>query len=203
VAHTTADPVTITDTAVAIDASAREVSGFTHFSGGYSGRFGGMPVFFVARFDRPFATHGVWEGDALREGEASASGSAAGAWVTFDPAEGDTLVVEVALSFVDVAGARANLEAETAGFDFDRVRAESEAVWEEWLSRVRIEGRSQADFERFYTALYHSLLMPTLAMDADGRYTGLDGAIHTAEGYRYYTDFSLWDTFRTLHPLIT
>ena len=203
VAHTTADPVTITDTAVAIDASAREVSGFTHFSGGYSGRFGGMPVFFVARFDRPFATHGVWEGDALREGEASAAGATAGAWVTFDPAEGDTLVVEVAISFVDVAGARANLEAETTGFDFDRVRIESEAIWEEWLSRVRIEGRSQADFERFYTALYHSLLMPTLAMDADGRYPGLDGAIHTADGYRYYTDFSLWDTFRTLHPLIT
>src|SRR5690606_27522074 len=98
----TANEVSIVDAAVEIDAAGREVSGFTHFSGGYSSRFGGMPVYFVARFDRAFATHGVWEGEALREGEASATGSAAGAWVTFDPAEGETVVVEVGISFVDV-----------------------------------------------------------------------------------------------------
>src|SRR5690606_729207 len=167
---------------------AREVRGFTHFSGGYSSRFGGMPVYFVARFDRPFETHGVWEGDALRDGGTSASGAPSCAWVTFDPARGDTAIAEVAISFVDLAGAEANLEAESAGFDFDRVRAESEAIWEEQLSRVRIEGRSEQDFRRFYTALYHSLLMPTLAMDADGRYRGLDGEVHVAEGFRYYTD---------------
>lgn len=200
--HTTADEVRILDASVEIVPDAREVRGFTHFSGGYSSRFGGMPVYFVARFDRPFETHGVWEGDALREGETSASGATSGAWVTFDPARGDTVIAEVAISFVDLAGAQANLEAESAGFDFDRVRAESEAIWEEQLSRVRIEGRSEQDFRRFYTALYHSLLMPTLAMDADGRYRGLDGEVHVAEGFRYYTDFSLWDTFRTLHPLL-
>lgn len=200
--HTTADEVTILDAAIEIDVAAREARGFTHFSGGYSGRFGGMPVYFVARFDRPFATHGVWEGDALRVGDTAASGATSGAWVTFDPAQGGTVIAEVAISFVDLAGAQANLDAESAGFDFDGVRAESEAVWGEWLSRVRIEGRSTADFERFYTALYHSLLMPTLAMDADGRYRGLDGDVHVAEDYRYYTDFSLWDTFRTLHPLL-
>jgi len=83
------------------------------------------------------------------------------------------------------------------------VRAEAEQVWEEHLSRVRVEGRHEHDFRRFYTAIYHVLSMPTLAMDVDGRYRGLDDAIHTADGYRYYTDFSLWDTFRTLHPLLT
>lgn len=200
--HTTADEVSILDASVEIVPDAREVRGFTHFSGGYSSRFGGMPVYFVTRFDRPFETHGVWEGEALREGQTSASGASSGAWVTFDPAGGDTVHAEVAISFVDVAGAQANLEAESTAFDFERVRAESEAIWEAQLSRVRIEGRSDPDFRRFYTALYHSLLMPTLAMDADGRYRGLDGEVRVAEGFRYYTDFSLWDTFRTLHPLL-
>lgn len=203
VGHSLADGVSIVDGSVEIDPEAREVRGFSHFSGGYSDRFGGMPVYFVARFDRGFAEHGVWEGEELREGGTSAAGAASGAWVSFDPSEGRTVRAEVAISFVDLAGARTNLEAESAGFDFDAVRAESEAIWERELSRVRIEARTEADVRRFYTALYHALLMPTLAMDADGRYRGLDGEVHVADGFRYYTDFSLWDTFRTLHPLLT
>lgn len=203
VGHSLADDVDIVDGAIELDPSAREARGFSHFSGGYSGRFGGMAIYFVARFDRDFQEHGVWEGETLRAGEASATGAASGAWVSFDPADGDTLIAEVAISFVDLEGARANLAAESAGFDFDAVRAESEDIWERELSRVRIEGRSETDFRRFYTALYHVLLMPTLAMDADGRYRGLDGEVHVADGFRYYTDFSLWDTFRTLHPLLT
>ncbi len=203
VGHRLAAGVDIVDGAVEIDAEAREVRGSSHFSGGYSNRFGGMPVYFVARFDRPFASHGVWRGDTLEPGNTRSTGARAGAWLEFAPSEGDTVRAEVAISFVDLEGARANLEAEGAGFDFDAVRAESEAIWEETLSRVRIEGRSETDFRRFYTALYHSLLMPTLGMDADGRYRGLDGEVRQAVGYRYYTDFSLWDTFRTLHPLLT
>ncbi|MCZ7680244.1 MAG: GH92 family glycosyl hydrolase [Sandaracinaceae bacterium] len=191
------------DGAIELDPAAREARGFSHFSGGYSGRFGGMAVYFVARFDRDFEEHGVWEGETLRAGETGATGAASGAWVSFDPAQGDTVIAEVAISFVDLEGARANLTAESADFDFDAVRAESEEIWERELSRVRIEGRSETDFRRFYTALYHVLLMPTLAMDADGRYRGLDGEVHVADGFRYYTDFSLWDTFRTLHPLLT
>lgn len=201
--HRIGDGVSIVDAAVAIDAAAREVSGFTHFTGGYSGRFGGMPVYFVARFNRDFVEHGVWQGDTLNTDMTSATGAQSGAWVTFDPAGGDTVIAEVAISFVDLAGARANLDAESASFDFDRVREESEAAWEAMLARARIEARTDEDIRRFYTALYHSLLMPTLAMDADGRYRGLDGAVHSADGFRYYTDFSLWDTFRTLHPLLT
>lgn len=202
VGHRLAAGVEIVDGAVEIDPEAREVRGFSHFSGGYSNRFGGMPVYFVARFDRPFTAHGVWRGEVLEPGATSSSGARSGAWLSFEPSRGDTVRVEVAISFVDLEGARTNLAAEGAGFDFDGVRAETEAIWERELSRVRVEGRSESDFRRFYTALYHVLLMPTLAMDADGRYRGLDGEVHQAEGYRYYTDFSLWDTFRTLHPLL-
>jgi predicted alpha-1,2-mannosidase len=203
VGHRLADDLSVVDASVEIDAEAREVRGFSHFSGGYSDRFGGMPVYFVARFDRAFAEHGVWQGETLRAGETTATGTQAGAWLSFDPAEGNVVRAEVAISFVDVEGAARNLESESAAFDFDRVREESEEEWERWLGRVRIHARQDEDFSRFYTALYHVLAMPTLAMDADGRYRGIDQLVHSAEGYRYYTDFSLWDTFRTLHPLLT
>ncbi|MFK7992262.1 MAG: GH92 family glycosyl hydrolase [Sandaracinaceae bacterium] len=187
---------------IEVDAETREVSGFTRLAGGYSGRFGGVRVFFVARFDRAFASVGTWEGETTRAGEASASGGVSGAWLTFDPSEGSVVRAEVAISFVDVEGARANLDAETAGFDLDAVRAATVAEWEAWLSRIRIHARTETDFRRFYTALYHSLLMPTLATDVDGRYRSINDTVETAD-FRYSTDFSLWDTFRTLHPLLT
>ncbi len=201
--HVLADTVEATDGSVTVDAAAREVFGHTTLSGGYSGRFGGQPIYFVVRFDRPFARHGTWVGEAITAGGTSAAGARTGAYAEFDPADGAVIHAEVAVSYVDLEGARANLAAETSGFDFDAVRAESARVWEDHLARIRVSARYEHDVRRFYTALYHALSMPTLAVDADGRYRGLDHAIHTADGYRYYTDLSLWDTFRTLHPLLT
>ena len=84
---------------------------------------------------------------------------------------------------------------------FDQVRADAAKAWESALGRIAIEGRSERDFRIFYTALYHALLMPTLASDVDGSYLGFDGQPHVAQG-RYFTDFSLWDTYRTLHPFL-
>jgi predicted alpha-1,2-mannosidase len=200
--HRLADGVEVPEGEVRVDPEAREVFGYAKVDGGYSGRsHGGQGIWYVVRFERPFASHGVFEGETLREGEAEATGGRSGAWVSFDPADGPVVQARVAVSFVDLEGARANLAAEAA--DFETVRSEGEAIWEELLGRVRVEGRHAHDFRRFYTALYHVLLMPTLGSDVDGRYRGLDDAIHTAEGFTYYTDFSLWDTFRTLHPLLT
>ncbi len=203
VGHTLATELSIVEASVEVDAAAREVTGMARVDGGYSGRFGGARVFFVARFDRAVVEHGVWQGDALTPSGGSAEGPRSGAWVAFDPSEGAVVRAEVAISMVDLEGARANLAAETAGYDFDAVRAESEQAWEAMLSRARISARYPYDLTRFYTALYHALLMPTLASDADGRYRGLDDEIHVADGFAYYTDFSLWDTYRTLHPLLT
>lgn len=190
--------LTILGGEVEVDPAAREVSGFSWFSGGYSGRFGGMPVYFVARFDQSFAGYGVWDDGALFPGEARRTGSAVGAWVDFDEAQ---VHVQVGLSMTDLAHARMNLDAEAA--EFDAVRAATADRWEEALSRVAIEARSERDMRLFYTALYHALLMPTLASDVDGSYRGLDGEVHRAEGFRYFTDFSLWDTYRTQVPLLT
>lgn len=200
VGHRLANDIEVVDGSVTVDPEAREVHGMARIDGGYSGRFGGVRMFFVARFDRAFEAFGTWEGETRSEGVATASGGQSGAWVSFG-GEGEAVEVAVAMSFVDVEGARANLEAELGAFD--DVRADTEAAWETLLSRVRIEGRDEGFFRRFYTALYHSLLMPTLATDVDGRYRGVDDEIHTADGFTYYTDFSLWDTYRTLHPLLT
>jgi len=162
-----------------------------------------MPVFFAARFDRPFTKHGVWKAGVLGEGAASQIGGDVGAWVGFDTTADPVVGVAVGISFVDVAHARANLDAEAPTFDFDAARSDAEAAWEQLLGRVRIEAKSERDLRIAYTALYHTLLMPTLATEVDGSYRGLDGEVHVADGFRYYTDFSLWDTYRTLHPWLS
>lgn len=185
----------ITDGSVTIDAAKQELSGFARYDGGYSGRFGGVPMYFVAKVSAPFDKSGTWKAGALGDAT-SQTGGDTGAWIS---AKG-SVTVAVALSFVDVEHARKNLEAET--MDFDAARKAAEADWEKHLSRMQLEARSARDLEIAYTALYHTLLMPTLAMDVDGSYRGIDQAVHVATGYRYYTDFSLWDTYRTLHPFL-
>ncbi|MFW6023552.1 MAG: GH92 family glycosyl hydrolase, partial [Myxococcota bacterium] len=202
VGHFAAD-VDIIDGSVSVDADAGEVEGFAHLSGGYSNRFGGVPVHFVARFDRPFTSHGTWNAGVLDDTGAPQEGPATGAYLRFDAATDPTVQVAVGLSFVDIAHARLNLNAEVPALDFEVLRAEAEQAWEDALAAVEIEGRSERDFRLFYTALYHVLLMPTRADDVDGSYRGVDGAVHTATDFRYYTDFSLWDTYRTQHPLLT
>lgn len=116
----------------------------------------------------------------------------------------DSLIVRTGISFVDIEGAVNNLNSEAPHGNFDRYVHENEAAWEEQLGRVEITGGSAADRTNFYTALYHSCTVPNLASDADGRYRGTDLNVHTLapdEGL-HYTIFSLWDTFRALHPLL-
>jgi predicted alpha-1,2-mannosidase len=193
--------VAIVTASGSLDTSAHEISGTIHFSGGYSDRFGGVTMYFVMRFDQAFVTSGTWESGALHAGETSRDAITGGLYVTFAP--GAVVRAAVAVSFVDLAGARANLDAEDRGLDFDAARTAAVAEWERRLGILELEGRSETDFRLAYTALYHSLLMPTLATDVDHRYRGIDQQIGTVTDYTYYTDFSMWDTYRTFHTLIT
>ncbi|MEI8259404.1 MAG: GH92 family glycosyl hydrolase, partial [Deltaproteobacteria bacterium] len=194
--------VVIQEAHLARDAGSGEITGSARFTGGYSERFGGMTVYFAARASRAFTGAGTWTNGTLSDGAMSADGTAIGAYLHFDTRTDASVTVAVGLSFTDVAHAQANLVAESPARDFDAARTAAEARWESALSVVRIEGRDENDFRTFYSALYHTLLMPTLATDVDGTYRGLDGGVHHADGYRYYTDFSLWDTYRTEHPLV-
>ena len=114
------------------------------------------------------------------------------------------LLVKVALSPVDVEGAEKNMEAELPGWDFDQVRAESADIWNKALNKIQIETNDPVIRKNFYTSLYHTMIAPFAYQDVDGRYLGMDKKVHTAAaGYTNYTAFSLWDTFRALHPLMT
>jgi predicted alpha-1,2-mannosidase len=121
---------------------------------------------------------------------------------SFKVADGEQLLVRFAFSPVSREGALANLKSEAADLDFDAARARARTAWERELGRLTVQA-SEKDMEIFYTAAYHALIAPALYMDVDGRYRGPDGDIHKARGFANHTVFSLWDTFRAEHPLLT
>ncbi len=163
-----------------------------------SGYFCGMPdrytVYYTAHFDRPFSASGTWGFNGSANG---------GAWLRFDTTTNHVVRVQVALSFVDAEGARRNLAAEARSWDIVNVRNNALASWESVLSRISVSGAPQDVMRQFYTALYHTMLHPNVIDDADGRYRGFDGKIHTvARGHHEYANYSDWDIYRTEIPLI-
>jgi predicted alpha-1,2-mannosidase len=148
-------------------------------------------VYFVIRFSKPFERAQADGVDPRRK-----------AAFSFGRAGGE-LLAKVAISAVSIEGARRNMDAELPGWDFDGVRRAADAAWEAELSKIRVSGGTQDQVVTFYTAMYHAMLAPNVYMDVDGRYRGRDLEVHTADGFTYYTVFSLWDTFRALHPLLT
>ena len=145
-------------------------------------------VYYVIRFSQPFTA-----------GVASNPNKRALSFAT----SSEPLLVKVAISAVSVEGARKNLEAELPGWDFDAVRTSADAAWERELSKITVDGGTKDQRTIFYTALYHAMLAPNVYMDVDGQYRGRDFKVHRADGFTYYSVFSLWDTFRALHPLLT
>lgn len=112
------------------------------------------------------------------------------------------LVVKVGISAVSIQNARENLNSEVPHWDFNRVKEETELVWRNQLKKIEVEGGTAEERQTFYTALYHTMLAPNTWNDVNGQYRGMDMEIHTAD-HAVYTVFSLWDTFRALHPLFT
>jgi len=159
-------------------------------------------VYFHAKFDRPFTC------SFFNDGE-----EATGNWITghtnlqavlrFDASDRRQVQAKVGISAVDYEGAQRNLEAEIAHWDFDWVRQSARDVWQHRLQRIQVKGNTEDTRTIFYTALYHCAINPSLFTDVDGRYRGVDQRIHRTEGSPIYTVFSLWDTFRSFHPLLT
>ncbi len=185
---------------VTVDAAKREVEGSATVFGTFSGRYGGLKVYFFARFDQPFSQFMIWNGKASFDGKSSGTGKELG--VDFMFSEDNPLIgLRLGISHVSIENARINLETETQGKNFEALVDEAKNKWEEKLSLLEPEFANDKDKTIFYTALYRSFQMPTLFQDVNGEYLGFDKQVHKADGFNYYTDLSLWDTFRTLHPL--
>ena len=117
-------------------------------------------------------------------------------------ADGKPLLVKVALSPIDIMGAKANMKAELPGWDFDATVNTADAQWEKQLARVTVEGNNDVQKTIFYTAMYHFMIAPSVFCDANGDYRGADGQVHHAD-YTTYSTFSLWDAYRAAYPLMT
>ncbi|MBR0500388.1 MAG: GH92 family glycosyl hydrolase [Bacteroidales bacterium] len=168
-------------------------------------------TYFAISFSRPVinygcsekrdpAYRGFWRKFDTHHNFPDMAGRDMTAWFEFDSSRPD-LTVKVALSGVSGEGALKNLEAEASGKSFDRIRNETLQAWERELGAVECEG-SEDQKAALYTSLYHTMINPSVYMDVDGRYRGVDGEIHVADGFTNYTVFSVWDTYRAEHPLL-
>ena len=184
------------------DAHIEQVDSVTlrgyRFSNGWAR---GQRVFFCTRFSRPFDKMSLDTAAIMSEGKRT--GTSVIARLDFKTKEGEQLVVSTALSGVSMEGAMRNLQAEMPDNDFDKCLASARKDWDEQLGKIEIECGNRDEKVKFYTALYHAMLAPTLYSDVDGAYYGPDKQVHRTEGWTNYSTFSLWDTFRAAHPLFT
>jgi predicted alpha-1,2-mannosidase len=160
-------------------------------------------IYFFAEFSRPFKSYGIVEGKHIRSGALSAKGRDVKAFVDYDVTAGDEILVKVGISHTSIEGAEKNVRSEITHWEFDTIKKQAETVWEKELGAIKIETDVEKYKTIFYTALYHTLLAPNILSDVDGTYIGMDRQIHSTSGNKMYTVFSLWDTFRALHPLFT
>lgn len=161
----------------------------------------GQKVYFATRFSRPFKNVEVDNAEIKLKGEKVGNSNVAR--FMFDTEAGDQLTIVTALSGVSVEGAVENLKTEAPHNDFDKYLAETKADWNKQLNAIEVIGGNADDRVNFYTALYHTMIAPTIYSDVDGKYYGPDKKVHQANGWVNYSTFSLWDTFRAAHPLLT
>ena len=203
--HGIFDPSTKRPTRV-LSAEMRSVGRDTLLGGRRVGEWAnGRHIYFAMRFSRPFSKTQFVSGSGLLDSSTKeAKDTVLKCVLSFPTKSQEIIQVKVGLSAVSVEGALKNLEAEAPGWDFDRVRQQAQDAWEHELGKIVIETPREDHKKIFYTSLYHSLLAPTLFNDVDGQYRGMDLAVHSLpQGANNYSTYSLWDTYRALHPLFT
>lgn len=183
-----------------------------------------FPIYFVMRVNKMPKASGYWKKQRQMKGVEAEwtpdngkykiytdygrelAGDDIGYWFSFDTEEDEQIEVQIGVSFVSIENARENLNAEQGGvFDFEKVRREAEARWENDLSRIKVCGGTEEQKTVFYTALYHALIHPNILNDVNGEYPLMEsgGTGKVPDGHSRYTVFSLWDTYRNLHQLMT
>ena len=169
-------------------------------------------VYFAMSFSKPFKSYGhekydsiVYDGFYRRfdqeENFPEMAGKDIRAYFNFDTEENEKISIRMALSSVSTNGALNNLNTEIPEWDFEKIKQQAKNKWNRELSKIQVEMMDPREKVTFYTALYHTNLSPIIYEDVDGKYLGLDQNIHESGGFTNYTIFSLWDTYRALHPL--
>ncbi len=181
-----------------------EIIGFNS-SGGFCQTNNSYTIYFVARFSQPFSAYGTWNGSVFHPSANCEKGTNIGAYLKFKNTDNTPLFVKIGISYVSIENARLNLEAEQPGWDFEAIREKAFNKWNRELSKIQVEGGTEEQKTIFYTALYHSLIHPNIINDVNGQYPAMKtkNTAVVEEGHNQYTVYSLWDTYRTLHPLLT
>ena len=160
-------------------------------------------IYFAARFSKPCEQYGAYDGNSLIiSNSRMIAGKKVVAYLRFRMGRKEQILVKVGISPVSMRNAMINLDTEMPGWDFDSYVHKAKEEWEGELQRITIEA-PEAIKRTYYTAMYHAMIHPSLYMDTDGSYNGIDQNYHKAEGFSHYTVFSLWDTYRAWHPLMT
>ena len=162
-------------------------------------------VYFDIQFSKAFTKCGLClidsTGKVISTQDKKASGKNVKAYFCFDNQK--EIIVKVALSATSMDGALNNMNAETSGFDFDKMAANAKELWNKELGKIEVTSDNKDDMVKFYSALYHCMIQPNIYSDADGSFLGRDMKVHAGDGHDYYTVFSIWDTYRAEHPLFT
>jgi predicted alpha-1,2-mannosidase len=163
-------------------------------------------IYFCAIFDKPFSGYGTWSGSTYAPNATNGNDTASGAFLTFDTSKCPTVLAKVAISYVSINNARANIEAENPGKisskAFDCTAQCASDIWNRWLNKIQVTGGTTTDREIFYSMLYHAFIGPTTCSDANGDYTGYDGQVHNTGGRVQYANFSGWDIYRSEAQLL-
>lgn len=161
-------------------------------------------VYFTATFSKPFTSYRLADSTAYQAGDSITASKAYGEFAfDKDSLDNGELLVKVALSAVDIPNAKLNMEAELPLWNFDETKAQADDLWNSELARIKIETTNDSLRSIFYTALYHTMIAPSVFNDVNGQYLGADFKIHTLASGSNYTTFSLWDTYRAAQPLMT
>jgi predicted alpha-1,2-mannosidase len=158
---------------------------------------------FYAQFSKSLTSFGIWDKDQVMPGRSEYEGKNLGFYAECPTRRGEQVLMKVGISFVSVAGAKANLEHDIPDWDFERACRQARDLWSAALEGLRVEGGTDAQKEAFFTALYHCQIDPRSTSDVDGRYLGADHRAHQAAAFTYRTIFSGWDVFRSQFPLLT
>ncbi len=168
------------------------------------GKLAGFSGHFVMKFEKVINDYGVYtENEILPKKTEIKNKPELGGFISMNVKKGEQVIVKIGTSFVSIEQARKNLETEIPNYDFKNVVASLKQNWNELLSKIKVEGESKDDKVKFYTAMFHSFQQPRIYNDVDGSYPRFDGNARTdtVKNGNYYCDFSIWDTYRALHPL--